>query len=309
MHLRDYAGFCETRRQMLLQNSGQMESWSSYALSCFLNGDLDNCISSIESIMRFEAEAKTPLRPNQALEIFALHFRALEAKGAHKKALKLLEKNSAKFVDRLQFEEFCARTKAALGDTQGAVSHYESLLERNSMNCETYYSILKVHGVALFDQHGEKATLDAAQQAKLLETTDRYAELFPRVNAHTRIALRFASAGPAFAERLAKYVRPLLVKGAPAVIQDLRELYSDSGKSEAIEALLLGYLASMEKEMTLAPGDAEEQDPTVLLWLLYFISYHYMWVRDYGKALQYVNRAIEHTPTLLELYTLKGKIY
>jgi N-alpha-acetyltransferase 15/16, NatA auxiliary subunit len=73
--------------------------------------------------------------------------------------------------------------------------------------------------------------------------------------------------------------------------------------------LLLGYLASMEKEMTLAAGDADEQDPTVMLWLLYFISYHYLWVRDYQTALEYVNRAIEHTPTLLELYTLKGKIY
>jgi hypothetical protein len=64
--------------------------------------------------------------------------------------------------------------------------------------------------------------------------------------------------GKDFAEVLAKYVRPLLVKGAPAVMQDLRELYSDSGKSEAIEALLLGYLESMEESMTLSADDEEE---------------------------------------------------
>jgi len=71
----------------------------------------------------------------------------------------------------------------------------------------------------------------------------------------------------------------------------------------------MSYLASMEKEMTLSEKDEEEQDPTVLLWLLYFISYHFMWRRDYNQSLAFVNRAIEHTPTLLELYTLKGKIY
>jgi N-alpha-acetyltransferase 15/16, NatA auxiliary subunit len=89
----------------------------------------------------------------------------------------------------------------------------------------------------------------------------------------------------------------------------LRELYTDKRKSDAIESLLLGYLSNMTKQMTLSANDDQEQDPTVLLWLLYFISYHYMWVRDYKQALVYVNRAIEHTPTLIELYTLKGKIH
>lgn len=44
------------------------------------------------------------------------------------------------------------------------------------------------------------------------------------------------------------------------------------------------------------------------LWLLYFISNHYLFKRDVANALKYVNMAIEHTPTLLDLYTLKGKI-
>ena len=34
-----------------------------------------------------------------------------------------------------------------------------------------------------------------------------------------------------------------------------------------------------------------------------------MFRNDLSQALTYVNKAIEHTPTLLELYTLKGKIY
>jgi hypothetical protein len=30
---------------------------------------------------------------------------------------------------------------------------------------------------------------------------------------------------------------------------------------------------------------------------------------DIDKALDYVNMSLEHTPTLIELYTLKGKIF
>ena len=34
-----------------------------------------------------------------------------------------------------------------------------------------------------------------------------------------------------------------------------------------------------------------------------------MYQRNIAKALHYVDLAIDHTPTLLELYTLKGKIF
>ena len=65
----------------------------------------------------------------------------------------------------------------------------------------------------------------------------------------------------------------------------------------------------MESEMTLRAGDDEEQDPTVMLWLLYFQAQHNLFQGKLSDAMNFVNRAIEHTPTLLELYTLKGKIY
>lgn len=61
--------------------------------------------------------------------------------------------------------------------------------------------------------------------------------------------------------------------------------------------------------MTLAEGDDEEQDPTVYLWLNYFLAQHFKFKGDVDNALKYVDQAITHTPTLLELYTLKGKIY
>jgi peptide alpha-N-acetyltransferase len=37
MHLRDFPGFMETRRQVLVKNSGSRENWTAFALGCFLN--------------------------------------------------------------------------------------------------------------------------------------------------------------------------------------------------------------------------------------------------------------------------------
>lgn len=72
--------------------------------------------------------------------------------------------------------------------------------------------------------------------------------------------------------------------------------------------MLLQHIASLEKDSTLA-GETEEQDPTVYLWLHYFVSQHFYFKRDFERSLQYIEAAIEHTPTVVDLYVMKAKIY
>lgn len=92
-------------------------------------------------------------------------------------------------------------------------------------------------------------------------------------------------------------------------MMDLKEFYTIPDKMNQIESYLEKAIKSMEEDMTLVPGDDEEQDPTVLLWLYYFKAQHMLFSNRLLEALETVNKAIEHTPTLLELYTLKAKIY
>jgi hypothetical protein len=128
------------------------------------------------------------------------------------------------------------------------------------------------------------------------------------VNAHTRIALKLVH-GESFAENLARFIRPLLIKGAPSVMTDLKELYFDPAKVACIEAQLLKWHASMDEFNTLGGAeDEEEQDPTVILWLKIFVAQHYLFVRDLDKALVYINQGIEHTPTHIDLYLIKAQI-
>lgn len=61
--------------------------------------------------------------------------------------------------------------------------------------------------------------------------------------------------------------------------------------------------------MALSPEDDEEQDPTIQLWLYYFLSQHHMRFDQLDKSFEYINKAIEHTPTVVELYTCKARIF
>ena len=185
MHLRDYTGFKETRRLLLLKHPDEMECWTAYATSCYLSGDLENCISSVTSIMRFEAQVdQKPMRPNHKLEVVVLAVKTMERMGNYQKAIEFLNENNALFVDHLQREELTARLFAKMGFENKAIDHYENLLEFNSCNYETYYAILQTKGLKLFDDFGKQCSLNDEDKQTIKDSMNKYKRAFPKVNAH-----------------------------------------------------------------------------------------------------------------------------
>lgn len=51
-----------------------------------------------------------------------------------------------------------------------------------------------------------------------------------------------------------------------------------------------------------------KEPPTALLWCLYYLAQHYDYHRQLDKALATINKAIDHSPTVVELYMTKGRI-
>lgn len=61
--------------------------------------------------------------------------------------------------------------------------------------------------------------------------------------------------------------------------------------------------------MCIFVDDGKEEPPTTLLWVQYFLAQHYDMIGQQTLALEYINTAIESTPTLIELFLIKAKIY
>lgn len=55
--------------------------------------------------------------------------------------------------------------------------------------------------------------------------------------------------------------------------------------------------------------EGKEEPPTTLLWVQYFLAQHYDMIDQQTLSLEYINAAIESTPTLIELFLIKAKIY
>ena len=100
-------------------------------------------------------------------------------------------------------------------------------------------------------------------------------------------------------------------KGLPSLFSDVKGLYTNPAKLQAVEELVL----EMKQDEALAPRPSAPNDssalpesPTTYLWILYFLAQHYSHTRRYSEALDILNEAITHTPTLPELYTCKGRV-
>lgn len=74
-----------------------------------------------------------------------------------------------------------------------------------------------------------------------------------------------------------------------------------------IPELVHRILESKETEKTESSGDA----PDSIKWTLYFLSQHYdhYRTRDSNKALEYINRAIEASPSTVEVQMTLARIH
>ena len=115
-----------------------------------------------------------------------------------------------------------------------------------------------------------------------------------------------------FKAEVDKYMQAALRKGVPSLFVNLKKLYVDPKKEIIVEELVEEYLQNLKTHKTFTKSSSvgdEIEEPTVYLWTLYLLAQHYDNKRDTVKALKLIDEAIEHTPTLVELYMTKGRIF
>jgi len=142
----------------------------------------------------------------------------------------------------------------------------------------------------------------------------------PKSDSLERLELYFLS-GERFAKRCDPYLRKRIRKGIPSLFRMIRPLYFTPGKAELIEKLLLQYEKHLQEEISWfgpeAGNDAADQKatfeteetPSCLLFTYMVAAEHHNFSGHTDTALEFANKAIEHTPTFVEIYATKALIY
>lgn len=214
------------------------------------------------------------------------------------KALQHLLKFENQIVDKLAVKETIGDLYIKMDQPSSAVPIYEELIKRNPEN--TMYFLRYFDAKEISDDFEKLAVYKQFQKD------------YPKAMCPKRLPLDVA-AGKSFREVVDEYLRLGLRKGVPPLFVNIRSVYKDSEKVATLEQLALEYYENLTTSGHFSKEDKEQKKPcepaSALLWTTLFLAQHFDHLRKTEKALDYVNIAIDHTPTLIELFVTKGRIY
>lgn len=298
IQIRDLEGYRDTRYQLLQLRPAQRVSWIGYAMAHHLLKDYDIAINILEEFAKTQQSKSIDYETSELLSYQTLVYR--EA-GLYDDCLKHLESNRRYILDKLNVEETKGEIYFKTGKKDMAIKTYEDLIERNPDNVIYYRKLIECCN--LTDNIDEQ-----------MYFYKQYAEQYTRSDVPRKQPLLFLT-GDQFRAALDKYFRRALTKGVPPLFKELKVVFqNESEKLRIMEEVMLDYAKNLANssyycDKDIEKADVEKESPTSLLWVYYYLAQHFDYLNNFEKALEYINKAIDYTPTLVELYMIKGKIY
>lgn len=288
LHTRDYTAFRDSRRQILVSNFTGMINWISYAVAEHLCGGPDKAGSILDSFIKSMEKHMS----NQELsETLLYKARILEELNRYGEMLDFLITNRTKIRDTPTWNELA--TRAALG-CQNFPEAEKLVLELLSINSENpvYFSWFFRAKQLLTDEQ----KLQGLKELK---------EKFPKSTAVEREELNCLHEN--ILDKLPEYLTKRIRKGIPSIFSDIKALLTEQPRGHIILEFVKDNVQSLTNEKKFLNSDKIEQ-PQNLMWMLYLHTQLLDFFKMHDEAIEVVNKAITHTPTLPDLYLFRAKV-
>ncbi|GMI93831.1 mutant,snc1-enhancing 6, EMBRYO DEFECTIVE 2753, OMISHA, NAA15 [Hibiscus trionum] len=300
--MRDLTGFVETRQQLLTLKPNHRMNWIGFAVAHHLNS---NGAKAVEILEAYEGTLEDDYPPDNERcehgEMLLYKIYLLEECGFLERALEELHKKEPKIVDKLTYKEQEVSLLVKLGRLEEGANLFKALLTMNPDNYRYHEGLQKCF--VLYSENGKYSSDEVDQLDALYQSL---AKDYTWSSTVKRIPLDFLQ-GDKFCDAAVNYIKPLLTKGVPSLFSDLSPLYDHPGKADIIEQLVLELEHSIRTDGRY-PDRTEKEPPSTLLWILFFLAQHYDRRGQYDVALSKIDEAIQHTPTVIDLYSVKSRI-
>lgn len=303
IQMRDLEGYQETRYQLLKMRATQRASWIGFAMSYHLLKDYDMAANILEEFRKTSTGTNRVTNPRQPIdyensELVLYQVMIYQEGGKYEKALDYLNECEGEICDKLALLEMRVELLLKLNRSEEAKQLLlDRLIARNPDN-RKYYEQLEF---ALQIVYNEEKKHELYEELRIQ---------YPRANQPRRRPLTFARDMIKFRMLVDQYMRKSLRKGQPALFRDLKSLYCDAQKVQIIEQLLLQYEQNLLRHLSFDEDmeSANGEDCCCLIWVRYYLAQHHCHFGRYEEALALVDQCLLHTPTLIELYVLRGKV-
>jgi peptide alpha-N-acetyltransferase len=340
IQMRDLEGYRDTRYQLFSLRPTQRASWIGFAMAYHLLKDYEMAAKILEEFRKTSHSSQqqkamhnsssggnnngnnsgqTSRMSNEYYEqseLLLYQVMVLKEAANFHEAITYLDKNESEICDKLAFYEFKSELLINIGKFKEAKKVIkEQLIGRNHENANYYYLL-------------ERALdLNADKENERLKLYLDFQRIYPRSQMPFRLPLNFVTNLNLFKDMIDIYLRKSLRKGQPALFRDMKLIYNKEfagntflttinnkslpQKIEILQNLMLSYVQNLIQFDSFDSTESSwgSEATTCLLWVYYYLAQHFDYLKDFTSALKYVNIALEHTPTLIELFVIKAKIY
>jgi len=290
IHVRDMEGYKQTKFKLLQLKPAQRAPWIGYAISNHLLDDCENAYSVLEEFRKTQNSEDQKYEYN---ELLLYQCAILMQSGKYKQALEHLQNNKDFIMDDLSLQENLGELYIQLGELEKAEEVYTGLIDRNTENVKYYKKLEQI--------------FQPSNQEEKLEIYDFIQKRYPRADAPRILPLHFLTGG-LLKERLDAYLRRQIKRGVPPLLITIKQLYQCKDKVKVISNLAQGYVDSLRNCNKFNIKDTDTQVPTTFLYALSFYGQHLDKIGEHEKALEILDEAIQHTPTLIELHVSKARV-
>jgi tetratricopeptide (TPR) repeat protein len=342
----DFQGFCDTRRNILLQKPGYKINWIAFAISHYLTG---NYTESLDVMTKFFATNTEDRSDFETSEYLLFENRCIASTGDIDKAMDHLYDKEHEICDKNSLRIRAAEYLIYLGRHDESLNMWLDMIkdmpENYRLHAGAQVAVLRMAP----EQAREMLALKRlALPCTALTLTEEQRSIVgglygvggpSRIKASRatrKILLSLQPSPAAFREALDKQLRALLEEGVPSLchdicalvmqpdpahpdrnvyVKDLRDFGANSVCVTTLE-LVSGYITNLRENGTFfpttgttavaAPGSGP---PTCLLWALFLRCHLLEMSGRYLAALSDAEACVAHTPTALDMHVKQARIY
>lgn len=289
LHSKQYHAHKDIRRRFVTKRPDIYSNWCSFSFACYLSRDYEQALeildSLIEMIKKDENFDKVSL-----MGVYQYRARLLRILERDEEVVKFVIENKAAFLNKIQYCEILMESLKILGRKEEMKKYNAYLLKQLPDNLDYINEYIELSG---------KDSLEALEELKKESSSTILEALILEKLGDDKL--------DEFRTRLEKLFVRKIKRCSPSFIRDLTKFTNSEQKTNIIDEMFKTNIKSLSDNNTLI-NEEEKMNPTVYVSALYQYSYFLYYRKDYQKALETIEEAIEHTPTMSDYYVLKAKI-
>ena len=319
LYLGHFEDFSKYSLQCVTIKSSLSVNWIQYSLAEYFLKHYEKALQHIDSVLK---NFEDTMKKQEMHEVLVFKSNILFKLNRYEECIDLLEKNMDKWcVDRATFIEKIISACIKTNNVEKGIKYCKIALKINPENIFIYLSYfnLKIKDLNL-NKYEDLFTLEE-NSPKRKEIYDILVkEIEPeltKVKINEKIKLGLLE-GDEFKKLFCKYFYKNIKNNLPSFFNNIKFIYQypqQKSKISIIESILVSNISKIESEKSLTDeilslniDNSNINIPTTFIWVYYFSSQHFEILGNSEKALEYINKAIKLTPTVVEFFMVKSRI-